>query len=237
LVGSAPGFSGDGGPAGAAKVNQPPHAVLDPTGNLFFIDQRNQRIRAIYNFSRDRQNAIIDTVVGNGTVGFQDGVALQAEVSFPTGGNPEPASGITVDADGTLYFSDTNNNRIRKVVFTDPGIFKNGMVTTIAGTGDRGYAGDGGQALDAQLNYPEDIELGPDGNLYFADTNNNVVRMIDLTSGVITTVAGTGTMGYAGDGGQAKAAQLNRPFGVAFDPNGDLYISDTFNSRIRKVKR
>ena len=110
-------------------------------------------------------------------------------------------------------------------------------MTTIAGTGDKGYGGDGGQAVDAQLNYPEDLELGPDGNLYFADTDNNRVRMINLTTGIITTVVGNGQNGYSGDGGQATDAELNRPFGVAFDPNGDLYVSDTFNSRIRKVKR
>jgi sugar lactone lactonase YvrE len=238
LVGAGPGFKGDGGPASAALVNQPPRGVLDPNGNFFFIDQRNQRIRVIYQFSQNRQNAIIDTIVGDGMAAFNgDGVALQTEVSFPTGGNPEPASGITVGPDGALYFSDTNNNRVRKVVFSDPGTFKNGVVTTIAGTGDKGYGGDGGQAIDAQLNYPEDLELGPDGNLYFADTDNNRVRMINLTTGVITTVIGNGQNGYSGDGGQATDAELNRPFGVAFDHNGDLYVSDTFNSRIRKVKR
>jgi sugar lactone lactonase YvrE len=87
------------------------------------------------------------------------------------------------------------------------------------------------------VNFPQDLEIGPDGNLYFADTDNNRVRMIDLTTGIITTVAGTGTSGYSGDGGQAVNAELRRPFGVAFDANGDLYVSDTFNSRIRKVKR
>ena len=238
LLGAGPGFKGDGGPASAALVNQPPRGVLDPNGNFFFVDQRNQRIRVIYQFAQNRQNAIIDTIVGDGTAAFNgDGVALTTEVSFPTGGNPEPASGITVGPDGTLYFSDTNNNRVRKVVFSDPGTFKNGVVTTIAGTGDKGYGGDGGQAIAAQLNYPEDLELGPDGNLYFADTDNNRVRMINLTTGVITTVVGNGQNGYSGDGGQATDAELNRPFGVAFDPNGDLYVSDTFNSRIRKVKR
>jgi sugar lactone lactonase YvrE len=239
LAGAGVGFAGDGGPASAALFNQPPHGVLDPNGNLFVVDQRNQRIRVIYNFSADRQNANIDTIVGTGTAGFNgDGnAALQTQVSFQAGGNPEPASGITIGPDGALYFSDTKNNRIRKVVFSDPGVFKNGVVTTIAGTGDAGYAGDGGQAVNAQLDYPEDLEIGPDNNLYFADTDNNCVRMIDLTTGVITTVAGTGQVGYSGDGGPATAATFNRPFGVAFDANGDLYISDTFNSRIRKVKR
>ncbi len=245
LLGAAAGFAGDKGPllqSGTGKalalVNQPPRGVFDPDGNFFFIDQRNQRIRVIYKFDQQRSSAIIDTVVGNGTAGFNgDNAALSTELSFPTGGNPEPASGITRGPDGAIYFSDTNNNRIRKVVFSDPGVFLNGVVTTIAGTGDQGYKGDGGPAVNAQLNYPEDIEFGPDGNLYFADTNNNVVRMIDLKTQIITTIAGTGQNGYSGDGGPAVAAQLNRPFGVAFDEKGDLYISDTFNSRIRVVKR
>jgi sugar lactone lactonase YvrE len=238
LLGAAAGFAGDGGPASAALVNQPPHGTLDADGNLFFIDQRNQRIRVIYGFSAQRGAAIIDTIVGTGTAGFNgDGPALQTQVRFPAGGNPEPSGGIAIGPDGTLYFSDTLNNRVRKVVFSDPGTFKEGVVTTIAGTGDKGFSGDGGPAVDAQINYPEDLEIGPDGNLYFADTDNNRVRMIDLTTGTITTVAGNGQSGYGGDGGQATDAMLNRPFGVAFDPAGDLYVSDTFNSRIRKVKR
>ena len=110
-------------------------------------------------------------------------------------------------------------------------------MTTIAGTGVKGYGGDGGPALDAQISAPRDMEIGPDGNLYFADTDNNRVRMIDLTANSIQTIAGTGDADYAGDGGPALAAHLWRPFGVAFDKYGDLYISDTFNGRIRKVSR
>jgi sugar lactone lactonase YvrE len=222
-------------------VNQPPHGVLDSKGNFFFIDQRNQRIRVIYNFDQDRKNGLVRTVVGNpGTPaapGFNgDGPALETKLSFPTGGNPEPSGGLALDANDVLYFSDTNNHRIRKVVFTSPD-FLAGVVTTIAGTGEPGYNGDDRPATEAQINFPGDMEIGPDGNLYFADTNNNRVRMIDLTTNTITTVAGTGENGYGGDGGPAIAAQLNRPFGVAFDEAGDLYVSDTFNSRIRKVER
>ncbi|MGH7786355.1 MAG: hypothetical protein ACRERC_05775 [Candidatus Binatia bacterium] len=238
LLGAGAAFMGDGGPASAARVNQPPHFVLDGAGNLFLIDQRNQRIRVLYGFDPERGAAIVDTVVGTGTAGFNgDGPALATQLRFPAGGNPEPSGGIALGPDGTLYFADTNNNRIRQVVFSDPGVFKNGVVTTIAGTGDKGFGGDGGPATEAQLSYPGDIEIGPDGNLYFADTDNNRVRMIDLTTGIITTVAGTGENGYAGDGGAAVEAKLNRPFGVAFDPNGDLIIADTFNSRFRRVKR
>lgn len=236
LAGRDPDFAGDGGPVKNARLNQPPHGVFDGQGNYFFIDQRNQRIRVIYRFAELREEATIDTVVGNGTSGFADGPTQLALVNFPTGPNPEPSGGITIDSFGNLYFADTLNHRIRRVQFCSSD-FKCGVVTTIAGNGVPGYSGDGGIATEAQINYPQDVELGPDGNLYFADTNNHVVRMIDLSTGVIRTIAGTGTRGYGGDGGPATQAQLNRPFGVAFDANGDLYVSDTFNGRIRKVKR
>jgi sugar lactone lactonase YvrE len=237
IMGAGANFAGDGGPARNALVNQPPHGALDAHGNLFFIDQRNQRIRVIYDFADQRGDAIIDTVVGTGVAGFNgDGVALETQLNFPAGGNPEPSGGIAVDGGGALYFSDTLNNRIRKVEFTSTD-FKTGQVTTIAGTGDAGFSGDGGTGSEAQINYPEDVEVGPDGNLYFADANNNRVRMIDLSTDVITTVAGTGERGYSGDGGPAVEAKLSRPFGIAFDADGDLYVSDTFNSRVRKVER
>jgi sugar lactone lactonase YvrE len=237
LVGGGPvGFAGDGGPVKAARFNQPPHGVLDPSGNLFFIDQRSQRIRLIADFAAERENAVITTIAGTGTPGFNgDGPALMTQFSFPTGTNPEPSGGITLAPDGTLYFADTWNHLIRKITFTG-GDFTTGMVQTIAGTGAAGDGGDGGPALLAQINNPLDLELGPDGKLYFADTNNNRVRRIDLASGTIEAVAGTGVQGYSGDGGPALAATFDRPFGVAFDPYGNLYISDTFNNRIRKVK-
>ena len=192
----------------------------------------------IYDFATARENAIIDTIAGAGTAGFNgDGPALATQFNFPAGGNPEPSGGLTFGPDGALYFSDSNNNRIRKIVFGGAADFKDGQVVTVAGTGERAFGGDGGPAVEVKIAFPQDMEIGPDGNLYFADANNNRVRMIDLTTGTITTVAGTGEEGYSGDGGQALEAELNRPFGIAFDPAGDLYISDTFNSRVRKVKR
>jgi sugar lactone lactonase YvrE len=242
LMGAGAGFAGDGGPAKQALVNQPPHGVLDPHGNLFFIDQRNQRIRVLYDFDQQRETAIVATVAGTGTAGNNgDGLALQTQVNFPAGPNPEPSGGLALDAAGNLYFSDTKNNLIRRVQFISAD-FTSGIVTTIAGNGSAGFGGDGGPATAAQISYPEDMEIGPDGNLYFADTNNNRVRMINLDVsdpehyGVIQTIAGTGDQGYGGDGDLATSAQLTRPFGVAFDQQGDLYIADTFNSRIRKVK-
>ncbi len=235
-----------------ARFNQPRSAVLTPNGDLLMVDQRNQRVRVLYNFAVDRENAMVATIVGTdsnpATPNFEpghngDGPGLDTWLSFATGGNPEPSGGITFDPDynvggafGAAYLSDSNNQLIRRIVFNTAD-YTDSTVETIAGTpGEAGYEGDGGPATDAKLSNPQDLELGPDGNLYFADANNNVVRKIDLTSGIITTIAGTGERGYAGDGGAAVNAQLNRPFGIAFDADGDLYISDTFNSRVRKVE-
>ncbi|MEK6675021.1 MAG: NHL repeat-containing protein, partial [Planctomycetota bacterium] len=231
-------FEGDGGPVKDARFNQPSRAVFDSQGNLFLVDQRNQRIRVIRDFATQLGEGTIYTVVGSGTKGFNgDELSLlETQLSFPAGGNPEPASGIAIDAAGIIYFSDTQNNRIRRVEFFDSD-FLTGKVTTIAGTGTAGNTGDGGLGTLAMISFPQDIEIGPDGNLYFADTNNSRVRMINLSDGTISAVAGTGVKGYSGDGGSALTATLNRPFGIAFDAAGDLYISDTFNSRVRKVKR
>ncbi len=238
LMGAGASFAGDGGPARDVRANQPRSGVLTPGGDFFFVDQRSQRIRVLYNFAVDRENAIAATVVGTGTAGFNgDGLTGTAtQVAFQAGGNPEPSGGVTYDAaTNTLYFSDSLNRRVRKVEFLNAD-YTQSLVTTMAGTGEAGFSGDGGDALFARLNNPQDMELGPDGNLYFADTNNNAIRRINLTTGIIDTVAGNGTNGYSGDGGPALQAQLARPFGVAFDANGDLYVSDTFNSRIRKVE-
>jgi len=244
LAGAGAAFV-DGVIAKDARFNQPRSGVLTPEGDLFLVDQRNQCIRVLYNFADERDNAVSATIVGGDadpeTVtiepGFNgDGTGLETSLAFQTGGNPEPSGGLAFDTSTRLlYISDSQNQRIRRVEFLSDD-FKESNVTTIAGTGEADYRGDGGPAVDARISNPQDMEIGPDGNLYFADTDNNVVRRIDLTSGVIDTVAGTGTEGYAGDGGPAREARLNRPFGVAFDAEGDLYISDTFNSRIRKVE-
>lgn len=243
LLGAGASFAGDAGPAKDARANQPNHAVFAPNGDLFFLDQRSQRIRVIYNFAEERENAIVQTIVGTGEKGFNgDGLAgLATQLSFQAGGNPEPSGSLTHDPlNNVLYFSDAQNNRVRKVEFDCPAEgscdYLTSTVSTIAGTGVAGFEGNGGPAVDALLNNPEDLELGPDGKLYFADTNNNAIRRIDLTTGVIELVVGTGVEGYSGDGGPAVSSRLNRPFGIAFDAEGDLYVSDTFNSRIRKVE-
>lgn len=237
MAGREPGYRGDGGAFKDSRVDLPMHSILDPRGNLLTLVQKNWRIRIVRDFVNMRDEGIVDTILGTGEYGFNgDGLSpRETQVAFPKGPNPEPNGGIVMDANGNLYFADTDNHRIRKVEWFDDD-YTDGVVTTIAGTGEAGFGGDGGPAVDAQIHFPQDMELGPDGRIYFADTNNNRVRAIDLTTGIIETVAGTGVEGYSGDGGPALEAELNRPFGIAFDLDGQLYVSDTFNGRIRKIK-
>jgi DNA-binding beta-propeller fold protein YncE len=145
--------------------------------------------------------------------------------------NPEPGGNIALGPAGRLYLADTYNNRVRLIDLVS------GIVTTVAGNGTAAYSGDGGPAVAAALYRPRDVELGPDGRLYIADTDNHRVRAVDLTTGIIETVVGTGRAGFSGDGQPARAAELHRPFGIAFDSAGNLIVTDTFNNRVRRVVR
>ncbi|MEA2698118.1 MAG: hypothetical protein QOI66_2389 [Myxococcales bacterium] len=227
--GSAPGFKGDGMAASAALLNQPKGIVLSPvSGALYLVDTRNFRVRRIA--AGDPQ--IIETVVGNGMPGFagDGGPPAQAQLLFQKPlDNPEPGGAVALDSQDRLYIADTENQRIRRVDF------QANVIETVAGNGTAGFSGDGGLATEASLNYPRDIEFSPDGRLYIADSDNHRVRVVDLSTGNITTVAGNGTAGFSGDGGLATQAALKRPFGIAFDAAGVLYIADTFNNLIRKV--
>jgi sugar lactone lactonase YvrE len=231
--GNGPGYNppGDGVPALTALMNQPKAVVVDASGAIFAVDARNFRVRRI------GPDGVIQTVVGVGMRGFagDGGPVLQAQFAFQRADddNPEPGGGLAMDpqAPGVLYIVDTWNQRIRRADLA------NDVVETIAGNGTAGFSGDGGPATEASLNYPHDVEVGPDGRLYIADTDNHRVRALDLTTGIITTVAGNGNNAYGGDGGDPLRASLNRPFGVAFDAAGNLFIADTYNNRIRKVTR
>ena len=229
VCGRGPGYAGDGGPEGTALMNQPKSIALAPSGDLYVLDTRNFRIRRIGAATGD-----IQTVAGVGTRGASGdgGDPLAAQFSFQADGdNPEPGGAIALDVEGRLYVADTENHRIRRVDFA------RAVIETVAGDGTRGGGGDGGPAALAQLDHPRDVELAPDGRLFIADTENHRVRAVDLTTGTIDTVAGDGTSGAGGDGGAAYAAQLARPFGIAFNADGDLFIADTMNSRIRRVVR
>jgi len=214
-----PGFSGDGGPAISAELNFPTGVAVDAAGNLYIADNNNNRIRKV------TAAGIISTIAGNGTAGYSGdgGPATSAQLSLNQYANPK---GVAVDAAGGVYFSDFNNNRVRKVT-------PSGTITTTAGNGIQGYAGDGGPATSAEICTPEGVWLDNAGNLYIAD-EDGFARMVS-TAGIITTVAGIGGASYSGDGGPATSASLNWPSGVAIDGAGNLYISDTQNNRIRKV--
>jgi DNA-binding beta-propeller fold protein YncE len=137
-----------------------------------------------------------------------------------------------VVGDGKLFIADTLSHKLRVVDLST------GEIDTLAGTGEAGYSGDGGPALEATFNAPRELELGPDGSLYVADTDNHVIRAIDLDSGVVRTVVGTGEPGKdSEDGKLATETRLARPFGLEFDPAGNLYVMDTLNSRILKVSQ
>lgn len=218
------------GPLAMARLKQESKAVLSPARDfLYVLDQGNGRVRRI-----DLAAQTISTIAGIGGRGFagDGGPALMAQFNWQGGENPEPEGGLTIDPTGRyLFISDTGNQRIRRIDLTA------GTISTIAGTGEYGFGGDGGLATMARLNAPEDLELGPDGRLWVADTNNHRIRAIDLTTGLITTEVGTGTRGFAGDRGPANMAELYRPYGIAFDATGNLYVSDSLNNRVRRVQR
>lgn len=206
-------------PLAMAKLNQPAAARYAADGSLYVLDQRNQVIRKIDTLD---ESGTIEVVVGTpGMFGFEGdgGSPLAAMVHFPKGSNPPPAGSLDFDEAGRLYFADTLNNRIRRVDFAAD------TIETVLGDGEL-----------TSLNNPRDVEAGPDGRIYVADEFNHRVLALDPESLEVEVVAGTGEAGFSGDYGQAVDAQLNRPSGLAFDENGDLIISDTYNHRIRIVR-
>ena len=209
------GYSGDGGPATGASMTQPSGVAVDAFGNLFIADTYNLRIRKV------STNGIITTVAGDGDYGYSgDGVqATNASLYYP--------EGVAVDANGNLFIADTSNQRIRKVG-------TNGIISTVAGNGDYGYSGDGGQATSAGLYYPMSVTVDDLGNIFIADTDDHRIRKVG-TSGVINTVAGDANYGYTGDGGFATNAAMTYPYGVSVDKVGNLFFVDSDNERIRRV--
>jgi hypothetical protein len=208
-------FSGDGGPATSAELSDPLNLAVDGSGNLYIADSGNHRVRRV------DSSGTITTVAGTGTPGFSGdgGPATSAELAYPYG--------VAVDGSGNLYIADNGNQRVRKVN-------SSGMITTVAGTGTGGFSGDGGPATSAMLNGADDVAVDDSSNLYIVDNGNQRVRKVD-GSGTITTVAGTGSSGFSGDGGPATSAELANPGNVAVDGSGNLYIGDTSNHRVRKV--
>jgi len=211
-----PESSGDGGPATRAGLFSPLAVAVDTAGNLYIAE--TSRIRRV------DTAGIITTVAGGALPGFSGdgGPATRAQLFLP--------AGVTVDASGNIYIADVGNRRIRKVT-------ADGIISTVAGNGTKGFSGDGGPATSAQIDpFGAHQGLAADGagNLYFADIANHWIRKVD-TAGIISTVAGNGTAGFSGDGGAAFSASLNNPSDIALDSAGNLYIADTSNLRVRKV--
>jgi len=210
------GFSGDGGAATSAELYSPATVTFDSAGNYYIADEQNDAIRKV------DIHGIITTVAGTGGVqGFSGdgGLATSAEMYW--------VISVAFDKAGNMYISDRRNERIRKVN-------KGGIISTYAGTGTAGYNGDGIAASAAELNNPDDIVVYAN-SLYIADFSNSRIRKIDLGTGIITTVAGNGTGGFSGDGGPATSAQINNPYGVAFDKHGNMFIGDQSNYCVREV--
>ncbi len=211
-------FDGDNGPADKASLDDPGGVAVDEAGNLYIADSDNNRVREVH-----ATGGIITTVAGAGKKGFSGdgGPANKAALSFPTD--------VTVDGAGNLYIMDALNYRIREVHRGSA------IITTVAGGGKGGFSGDGGPATKAALNSLSGVAVDRAGNLYIADSYNNRVREVHASSGIITTVAGTGKGVHSGDGGSATKAALFFPTDVVVDGTGNLYIADSYNNRVRKV--
>ena len=212
-------YGGDGVPATSTSLFLPFGVTSNGAGDLYIADTYNGRIRRV-----DHATQIITTVAGDGMTGFagDGGPATAAHLNSP--------STVALDAFGNIYIADTSNNVVRVVNSST------GVITTVAGTpGEPGYVGDNGPATQAQLQGPNGLAFDASGNLYIADTGNNVVRQVNLTTGIITTFAGTGAGSYTGDGKAANRATLNGPWGLAVSASDEVYIGDQKNNVIRKV--
>ena len=214
--GAAGAIGGDGGAATSANFYAPTALAFDKSGNLYVSDLLNHVVRQI------TPGGTISTFAGTGQYSFNgdNGAATQTDLNQPFG--------LAVDAAGDVYIADSQNHCVRVVT-------PDGNIHAVAGTpAASGYSGDGGPARNAKLNMPLGIALDAAGNLYIADSGNNVIRMVS-TSGTISTIAGNGGRGSSGDGGPATSAQLNKPEGILVDSGGAVYFSDYFNNRVRQV--
>jgi sugar lactone lactonase YvrE len=207
------GFAGDGGPATSAELNAPQGVAVGPDGTLYIADTGNQRVRAV-------SGGLITTFAGDGDAGFSGdgGPAANAAFRLP--------NALSIDASGALLVSDAGNHRVRRI--------SSGSIATIAGNGTQGFAGDGGAATGAELDTPMGLTVAGDGRIFVADAHNQRIRVI-ATNGIISTFAGTGVAGYAGDGGQATLAELSLPRGLMVTSGGAVLFADSNNQRMRMV--
>lgn len=207
------GYGGDGGAATSAQLDTPSAIAADTNGNLYIADTHNHCIREV-------SGGLISTIAGTGMPGFSGdgGPATAAMLALPTA--------LALDKSGNLYIADTDNHRIRKITGT--------VITTVAGDGEQTYSGDGGPATAAGLDSPSGIAVDATLNLYIGDTNNDTIRMVASSTGIISTLAGTGEAGFSGDG-SAATATLAHPRGVALDAANSVYLADSENNRVRVV--
>lgn len=214
----SPGSSGDGGAATSAKLKQPEGVAVDAAGNIYIADTSNHTIRKV-----DASTGNIDTIAGTGQPGGtgDGGAATSAKMWFPVG--------VAVDAAGNVYIADSNNHKIRKVDAST------GIISAVAGTGSPGSSGDGGAATAAKIKRSEGVTVDDAGNLYIADTGNHKIRKVDASTGIISTLAGTGSSGDTGDGGLATWARLDSPQSAIVNAAGILHIADGGNHKIRKI--
>jgi trimeric autotransporter adhesin len=243
--GRGPGFAGDGSAvSGETRMRFPSSVTVAPDGTLYMVDAGNDRIRRVL------PDGSIETFAGDGMQGFNgDGRhRLETRFSFPLGTaeDAEPGGALAFGPDGNLYVADFQNHRIRMIDMS--GGPNDGIVTTVVGNyvppeeltafppHAGSFGGDGGPATEAQLNFPRDFAFAPDGTLYVSDTMNDRVRRVDVSTGIITTVAGNGVRSFGGDRGPALDASLDRPAGIAIGPDGNLYIADQWNHAIRMVE-
>ena len=212
------GYSGDNGLATAADLYCPRNVAIDAVGDIYIADTCNERIRKV-----TVSTGIIATVAGNGIGGYSGdgGPATSAELFSP--------SGVAVDAAGNIYIADLGNDLVRKVTAST------GVISTVAGNGTSGNSGDGGPATSAEMNSPYDVAVDTSGNIYISDGGNYRIRKVTASTGIITTVVGTGAWGYSGDGGPATSAKITQPMSIVLDAADDIYFADWGSVRIRMV--
>ncbi len=211
------GFDGDGGPANKAKLNEPYGLAFDRLNNLYIVDRLNRRIRKV-----EASTGVITTVAGDGSK-----LTSGDNGPGPKAGLAEP-NGIAIMGEN-LYVADVTGHRIRKL---DLG---SGLITTFAGDGQSKDLGDGGPASQASINGPRAVEAASDGSVYILERNGNRLRVVDPSSGIIRTIAGTGKKGNSGDGGPALAATFDGPKELCLDRLGNILIVDTENQTIRHI--
>jgi len=213
------GYSGDGGPATEAQLNEPYEVRFDQDGNIFFVEMRNNIVRRV-----DAKTGIISTVAGTGKAGFSGdgGPATKAQLKSP--------HSITLDHSGNLYICDIGNHRIRVVDL------KSGIIRTFAGTGQKKPTPDGAKIAGTPLNGPRALDFDGKHSLYLALREGNQVYRLDLKAGTLHHLAGTGKKGFTGNGGPAKKATLSGPKGIALAPNGDIYLADTESHTVRAIR-